>query len=201
VTTSDEALLRAWRDGDDGAGNALFERYFDALYRFFAHKNVDGDVMDLLQRTLLASVESLARFDGHSSVRTYLYAIARNKLRDYWREKTRRDAIDFGVSSLVDLSPSPSSVLRANEQQRLLYEALRRLPLDQQISVELHYWEGLTGPELAEVIGVPEGTARGRLHRARARLRELIVELASDPSALPSDDDGFAAWIARAAPP
>jgi len=199
VSRSDEALLRAWRDGDDASGNELFERYFDALYRFFAHKNLDGDVMDLLQKTLLASVESLARFEGHSSVRTYLYAIARNKLRDYWREKTRRDAIDFGVSSLVDLSPSPSSVLRATEQQRLLVEALRRLPIDQQISVELHYWEGLTGPELAEVIGVPEGTVRGRLRRARGTLRELLTELASDPAALPSEAD-MGAWIASAAP-
>ena len=150
---TDEALLRAWQAGDAAAGNALFERYFDALYRFFVHKHVDGDVMDLLQKTLLASVESLDRFEGHSSVRTYLYAIARNKLRDYWRERARNDGIDFGVSSLLDLGPSPSSLLRANEEQRLLFEALRRLPLDQQIAVELHYWDGLSGPQLAEVFG------------------------------------------------
>ncbi|MEZ4339011.1 MAG: sigma-70 family RNA polymerase sigma factor [Sandaracinaceae bacterium] len=197
---TDEALLRAWQAGDAAAGNALFERYFDALYRFFVHKHVDGDVMDLLQKTLLASVESLDRFEGHSSVRTYLYAIARNKLRDYWRERARNDGIDFGVSSLLDLGPSPSSLLRANEEQRLLFEALRRLPLDQQIAVELHYWDGLSGPQLAEVFGVPEGTVRGRLHRARARLRELVDALASDPSKVPETDASFEAWVARAAP-
>lgn len=199
MTPTDEALLRSWREGDADAGNALFERYFDALYRFFTHKDVEGDVMDLLQNTMLASVESLSRFEGHSSVRTYLYAIARNKLRDYWRERTRRDELDFGVSSLTDLSPSPSSVLRAGDQRRLLYTALRGLPMDQQISVELHYWEGLTGPELAEVIGVPEGTVRGRLHRARVKLRELLLELAADPGSLP-DADGIGEWITDAAP-
>jgi len=199
MKATDEALLHAWRDGDADAGNALFERYFDALYRFFAHKDVDGDLMDLLQNTMLASVESLARFEGHSSVRTYLYAIARNKHRDYGRERSRRDELDFGVSSLTDLSPSPSSVLRADDQRRLLLTALRRLPVDQQICVELHYWEGLTGPQLSEVIGAPEGTIRGRLHRARKTLRDALVELAADPGTIPAEDD-LDAWITQSSP-
>ncbi|MFK7984933.1 MAG: RNA polymerase sigma factor [Sandaracinaceae bacterium] len=196
----DRALLDAWRDGDMDAGNTLFERHFDALYRFFRHKNVDDDAMDLLQRTLLACVEGLQRFEGHSSVRTYLFAIARHKLHDYWRARSKQAVVDFGVSSLLDLGPSPSSVFRAGERQRLLLEALRRLPLDQQIAVELHYFEGMTGPDLASVLATPEGTVRGRLHRARARLRELVEELAVDARELPASDADFDVWARSQSP-
>lgn len=191
---SDETLLDAWRDGDRGSGSELFERHFDSLYRFFAHKNVGEDIMDLLQQTLLASVEGLDKFRGHSSVRTYLFAIARYKLLDYWRARSKHEVLDFGVSSVADLAPSPSSVVRNQQRTQLLLDALKCLPLDQQIAVELHYWEGLSGPELADVLAVPEGTVRGRLHRARQKLREHVEQLAADPSLVPGTQPEFDAW-------
>jgi RNA polymerase sigma factor (sigma-70 family) len=170
VDDGDRELLEAWRGGDLTAGNRLFEKYFDAVYRFFDGK-AGGEVADLVQRTFLALVEGRDRFRGDSAVLTYLFAIARHELHQYWRLKKRDANLDFGVSSLLDLNPSPSSLVARAQTHRTLYEALRAIPLNLQLALELHYWEDQSGPALAEILGVPEGTVRSRLRRGLEALR------------------------------
>lgn len=193
--SSDSELLTRWRSGDRAAGDALFVRHFDALYRFFVRKVEADAVEELIQRTLLACVEARDRFRGDSSFRTYLYGIARNQLLAYWRSRGPAGGVDLSTSSVQDLAPSPPSHLDARHEQRLLLAALRHIPLDLQIALELHYWEGMAGPELAEVLGVPEGTVRSRLRRAKELLTERLGELAESPALLEStlsDLDGWA---------
>ncbi|MFO0633263.1 MAG: sigma-70 family RNA polymerase sigma factor [Nannocystaceae bacterium] len=84
----DLELLEAWRGGDAKAGNALFDRYFDAVFRFFRNKVADH-ADDLVQQTFLALVQARDRFRGDSSFRTYLFTAARSKLFNYL-EATRR---------------------------------------------------------------------------------------------------------------
>lgn len=169
--------LEAWRAGDQAAGAALFELYFEAVYRFFARK-IDGDVDDLVQRTFLGSVEGRARIEG--TFRAYLYGVARHVLHERLREVAKNQALDFGVSSLADVGPSPSTAARVAEARHRVQEALASVPLDLAIAIELHYWEGLRGPEIAQVLGVPEGTVRSRLRRALGILRETLAALGRD---------------------
>jgi RNA polymerase sigma-70 factor (ECF subfamily) len=76
---------------------------------------------------------------------------------------------------------SPSGVVARREEERILLQALRRLPLDQQITLELYYWEELPVADIAEVLDVAVGTVKSRLGRAREALRECIAQLeASD---------------------
>ncbi len=81
----------------------------------------------------------------------------------------------------------------------MLLAALRSIPLDLQVALELFYWEQLDGPDLAEVLGVPEGTARSRLRRAREAVAEKIAELLGDggqpAGASASDLDAWAATL------
>ena len=74
---------------------------------------------------------------------------------------------------------SPSEHVALREEQRLLLAALRRLPLDLQITLELYYWEHLPVADIAAVLGVPDGTVKSRLARARDGLRRRIAELAA----------------------
>ncbi|MEQ9500829.1 MAG: RNA polymerase sigma factor [Deltaproteobacteria bacterium] len=170
----DRELLEAWRGGDRSAGNQLFERHFDAVYRFFSGK-VGGEAADHVQRCFLALVEGRDRFRGDASVRTFLFAIARHELYQYWRTRRRDGRLDFGVSSLADLNPSPSSHVRRVEAHARLHQALASIPLDLQIVLELHYWEDQTGPQLAEILQVPEGTVRSRLRRGLEALRAHLT--------------------------
>jgi RNA polymerase sigma-70 factor (ECF subfamily) len=174
---SDLDLLAAWRGGDPGAGSELLRRHFDELLRFFLNK-VDDGVEDLLQRTMLACVESRDRFRGDSSFRTYLFRVARNEVYAHWRRRrSDRQHLDTGVSSVADLAASPSRVLAQRHEQRVLLEALRGIPLDFQIALELHYWEQLSTVELSEVLEIPQGTVKSRLRRGRELLHERMAAL------------------------
>jgi RNA polymerase sigma factor (sigma-70 family) len=192
---SDVELLEAWRDGDRQAGQQLFVRHFDSVSRFFRNK-VDSGVDDLIQRTFLACVESRERLRGEASFRTYLFAVARNVLCRHYRGKRRDDRIDFGVTSVHDLAPSPSVVVVQNEQQRALLDGLRRIPLECQIILELYYWERMTSAEVAQVLGVPHGTARTRIRRAKQLLEAQMSERLSDPGLRKSTMTDLDAWAA-----
>lgn len=177
----DEDLLAAWGDGDEGAGRRLFARHFEALARFFRNKTERGHE-DLIQRTFLAALEARQRFRGESSFRAYLFGIARNMLRRHWRDARRDDQfLDFRDVSVADLGASPSQRLAHDEIQHRLLLALRRIPLDYQIVLELHYWEDLTAGEIAVAIDVPVGTAKTRIRRAKQLLAGELDELTVGP--------------------
>jgi len=197
---SDIELLESWRAGDRRAGDELLGRHIEPLYRFFAYK-VGSDASDLIQETMAACIDARDRFRGDASFRTYLFQIARNKLSMYWRKAKRAPDIDFGVSSLDDLGPSPATVLAKKREERLLLEALRRIPVDLQIAIELHYWEGLTTAELGTVLDIPQGTAKSRLRRAREQLEAQLRELAESPAELASTLDDLEHWAQRTAMP
>ena len=193
---TDFALLDAWKAGDRHAGNVLFERYFDAVCRFFTNK-VHHNIDDLIQKTFLGCVEGRDRFQKQASFRTYLFAVAHNVLRAYFREQRRgaEDSMDLGERSSDELTPSPSSVLAVHQEQRLLLEALRRIPLDYQLVLELYYWEDMAAPELAQVLGLPEGTVRSRLRRAKEALAEKMATLASEPDLLKTTMSSLEKWV------
>ncbi len=175
--TSDVELLEAWRGGDSAAGNRLCKRYVDPLYRFFRNKTPVG-AEDLVQRTLTAAVEGRERFAGRSSFRGYLYGIAHNMLKADIRQRMKLDHDpDFSTQSLQDLAPSPSSALGKVREQQLLAAAMRRIPVDYQVALELYYWENFTGPELAQMLGLGEPGVRSRLRRAKTALREAMLSI------------------------
>lgn len=177
MVTTDLELLEAWRGGETTAGEALFERHFDAVMRFFRNK-IDEGSEDLVQRTFLACVEGKERFEGRSSFRTYLFAVAHNLLRTRFRQQHQGIQIDFTEQSIWDIAPAPSTVMARDRTQRVLLEAMRRIPIESQVALELHYWEGLTAAEIGVVIEVPTGTAKTRIRRARQLLGQAIETLA-----------------------
>jgi RNA polymerase sigma-70 factor (ECF subfamily) len=192
---SDLELLDAWRAGDRKAGEVLFDRHFDAIARFFRNKVAEA-ADDLVQQTFLGCLEARDRFRGHSSFRTFLFAIAHNVLGKHWRGRKGDDAVDLGTHSVHDLAPGLATVLGRAQEQRLLADALRRLPLELQVALELHYWEKLTAAEIGEVIGAPEGTIKTRIRRARELLEAKIAELAASPDLRNSALAGLDEWAA-----
>ena len=170
TVVTDHELLEAWRQGSADAGEALFERHFDAVLRFFRNKIDDGPE-ELVQRTFLACVEGRERFKGASSFRTYVFAIAHNILKSHFRSRRRRGPhVDFTAESVWGLVASPSTLALRDRSQRVLLDALRRIPVESQVALELHYWEALTAAEIGEVLDVPLGTAKTRIRRARQLL-------------------------------
>ena len=199
VMDSDDAkLLEAWRGGDDGAGNALLERHFVSVFRFFASKLGDVAAQDLAQGTFESVVHSRDRVREGAKFRGYVLAIARNQLLMYLRTRGRRGhEVELETSCVDELLPSPDSALAGNERERLLVRALRRLQLDQQTLLELYYWEDLSTEEVGDILGVPRGTVKSRLFRAREDLRAVLASLATTSNLGVSSIHDFEQWVAR----
>lgn len=191
---SDEALYAAWRGGDSKAGVQLFERHYLAVARFFRNKVEDDG--DLVQKTFLACLEGKERNRGDSSFRTYVFAVAHNVLYKHLRGRVREGArLDFGLTSVHDLDPTPVTILARRREERLLLLALRRIPLDHQVLLELYFWEKLSAREIADILATPEGTIRTRLRRAKQLLEQAMAALAASADELRDtlgDLDGWA---------
>ena len=192
--STDADLVERWRSGDRAACALLFERYYANLVRFFRSK-VPEAAVDLVQRTFLRCFEALTRLAEVHAFRSFLFGIACNTLREHYRGAHRDHArLVFTSVSAHDLDPSASAVVGWRQEQRLLLEALRRIPLADQILIELRYWEQLPGQEIAEIVEAPLGTVKAQLHRARLRLEAQIEALTREPAALHATASDLERW-------
>jgi RNA polymerase sigma factor (sigma-70 family) len=164
----DFALLIRWRGGDRTAGEELFVRQFDHLYRFFASK-CDGDLDELVQSTLLACLNAKDQFRAESTFKAYMFTVARNQLYGYLRARRR------------DRETTPGTRIARDQAHRRLLDALRGLPVEQQTLLELYYWEDLDVATLGTIFDAPPATIRTWLYRARQQLKE---QLAADETRL-----------------
>lgn len=173
-------LLDAWRGGDRDAGATLIGARGREITWFFRNKVFHEDaVADLVSQTFLRCVSSRDTFAGDTSFRRFVYAIAQNVLREYLRTVTKRarEQLDFAEVCVRELDSRSMSSLQSDKLHvQAVIESLRAVPLDDQIVLELKYFEGLSGREIADVLDVPEGTVRGRLARGLERLRARVDE-------------------------
>lgn len=187
----DQELLEAARAGDNRALESLLERHQDQIYRFGMRmcRNSD-DAQDVLQDTLLAMARGVSDFRGAASISTWLYTIARS----YCIKKRRKskfaphemhslDTDDTSESArLADSSQGPEEALASRQALQALQDAIDKLePMYRDVLV-LRDIEGLTAPEVAEVLGLSVPAVKSRLHRARSSLRELVAPLLAPPA-------------------
>jgi RNA polymerase sigma-70 factor (ECF subfamily) len=168
---SDEALVAACGTGERSALGALYDRHATTIRRFLARLSgtEERDLDDLVQATFEVVVRAAPRFDGRSSVRTWLIGIANNTARHHVRTEVRRRRLREAASA----QPQITATGEHGERERL-HEAICELPPKLREALVLVYLEGFTGPEAAAAIGVREGTVWKRLHEAREGLRGIM---------------------------
>lgn len=164
----DRALVDLIRQGSDRAFNLLIDRHQQAVRGFLRRLMGNAaDADDIAQETFLAAWEGAARFQGGSSVRSWLCAIAWRKARSAQRSWFRRRARE------IDSHDEPQA--RASAEDRLaVRQALMALPLDQRAAVALCLAEGFSHAEAAEALGTPLGTVKSHVTRGRARLLDVL---------------------------
>lgn len=171
---SEIRLIHHWRSGDRVAADRLLRRYTPLLHGFFARRAV-RNVDELVQRTLLACVLGIERFEGRSSFRTYLFGIAHNQLLMSLRTEANPTA--KAEPQRTRPEESPSQLLAVKEEQRLLLMALLSVSPEFRSVLKMFYWDGQSVEEIAEQLGAPAGTVKSRLARGRARLKEMVLSL------------------------
>lgn len=190
----DYALLAAWRAGEEHAGEELFRRHYGVLYRFF-HNKLSRDVDDLVQNVLLALLNNPDAFAQRGTFKAYLLGVARFQLYDAYRKRQRDEArLEFDSVTVHDLEPSPSQHVAGRGEERVLLEALRRMPVDLQIALELTYWEDISAPEIAQVLGIPVDTVYSRVRRGKESLKKQLDALTQEHRLLESTQTDLEAW-------
>jgi RNA polymerase sigma-70 factor (ECF subfamily) len=184
VSADDRRLIADCLHGDTAAFGVLVGRYQDRLYNT-VYRLVGNaeDAHDVVQEAFLSAYQSLENFKGDSRFFTWLYRIAVNTAISLKRKKKvtlRLDASRNGEGSAEPADPSesnrPGYALEREEQGREVQRALGRLSPEHRTVLVLKDIEGQKYEEMAEILGVPVGTIRSRLHRARLELRELLEQ-------------------------
>jgi RNA polymerase sigma-70 factor (ECF subfamily) len=170
--TPDAVLISAVRDrGDEAAFRELYRRHTPDLYRLVMRLNGGRprDAEEVVQDTWVSAVESLARFRGEAQLRTWLGAIAVNRLRDSRRRMKRW--------RFLSLQSAPAShAPRAPLEERMdIATALARLPDGYRAVLVLHDIEGFTHEEIGQMLDVTSGTSKAQLFSARRAMRQLLA--------------------------
>jgi RNA polymerase sigma-70 factor, ECF subfamily len=186
--------LDALRAGDPAALSALFEAYADRVYRLALGVLRDPTAAeDIVQETFLSAITHLDRFEGRSSLGTWLYRVAYNASIDRLRRRTNEplppdepeadpetgEAVPL-PRSIVDWATTPERWLSDREVSAELDRAIGGLPESLRVVFLLRDIEGLSTEETAEALGLTPGAAKVRLHRARLALRERLSEYFSE---------------------
>jgi RNA polymerase sigma factor (sigma-70 family) len=171
---TDGILIARSVQGHPDAFVTVAQRHGVAIHGYLARRAGHQVADDLLADVWVRAFAARGGYDsGYDDARPWLYGIARNVLRAHWR--SAQNASLAGPEPTVDPWDDIIDRLDSAASGKALISAVRRLPPTEREVLLLVAWEQLTPSEAAAVLGVPAGTARSRLHRARATLRRVLA--------------------------
>jgi RNA polymerase sigma-70 factor (ECF subfamily) len=183
---TDEELVVGVLAGDESAYGALVSRYRDYVYTIAVRiVGSESDAEDVAQETFVRAYRALPRFRGYSKFSSWLYRIATNRALTHLKRRRRRAAaVDLQSGPHVEAEASrtesdrrdgPEEIVLDQEFRRRVRAAVMTLPEQYRVVVTLFYLEERSYTEVAETLGIPMGTLKTHLHRARALLREALT--------------------------
>ena len=168
----DQELVRRMAGGDGAALRELYGRHGALLLSYLTRRLGDQALAEeVLQDVMLAAWRSSVRFRGECQVRTWLLAIAHNRMLNARRRQRALPASRAAAESMSVPAPTPPDPRLARVRA-----AVERLPEAQRIALELVFEDGLSMRDAGLVLDVATGTVKSRIHRARLALRELLAE-------------------------
>lgn len=183
---SDQMLIERFKQGDMGAFDLLVRRYETKIYQYAYRLTQNSeDAADVVSETFVRMYTSLKNFRGDSQLSTWLYRVVSNVYFDFRKRERAHDHLPFefpaedGASEMERQIEDPNApdldehVLQI-ERQRVLMEAIARLPEYQRAMVVLFHVEDRSYEEIAQILNLPLGTVKSRLNRARIALKELL---------------------------
>lgn len=174
-TTSDNVLIGRIAGGDRLAMQVLYARHHVRVFRFALRLLRDAtSAEDATSEVFLDVWRQAGRFEARSTVTTWLLTIARFKALSILRRKPEAELTNEMVETIEDSSDTPETALQTKDERQALRQCLESLSTQHREVVDLVYYHGKTVEEVAELIGVCEGTVRTRMFYARKRLAELL---------------------------
>ena len=175
--SADRALVERCRAGDLGAFEELYRQHAGKLFSLATRiLGNQSDAEDLLQEIFLSAHRKLDGFRGDSALSTWLYRLATNHCLDHLRSRAARTS---QVTEALDdepgwYEPGRRGLAEQSVSKIDLERAMARLPEGCRAAFVLHDVEGLEHREVAEALGIAEGTSKSQVHKARLRLRAML---------------------------
>lgn len=182
VIRDDAELIAETLHGIPDSFGLLVRKYQDRLFNALVHRvgNIE-DARDVVQETMIQAFRRLETFRNSSGFYTWLYRIAFNMAASHRRRKRFVASVDQGRENNgeepLDTELAPDERLSREEQRRQVQQAIALLPEDLRAVLVLRELEGLRYEAMAEILALPVGTIRSRLHRARMQLRGMLQAL------------------------
>jgi RNA polymerase sigma-70 factor (ECF subfamily) len=178
---SDSQLVARAQGGDQDAFAELFRRHSDPVFRLVLSilgQGFAAEAEDVAQEVFLKVHHALASFRGEAEFSSWIYRIAFNQAVNLKaRARYHRPHVDeAALSHAATAAPGPDSQAETARRDQALLECIRTLPEVYQSALRLYYWLGASVEEVAELLGVPENTAKSYLHRARQLLDGMLKE-------------------------
>jgi RNA polymerase sigma-70 factor (ECF subfamily) len=181
-----DLLVEAFREGRPDAFDAIVRAHQDRVYTLCARMLSDReDALDIAQEVFLSAYRNLPGFRGESSLSTWLLRIATNRCLNRIRQRTAQAAREVPPGEPQDddapFQPPgkeedrPERMVETRETGRILEAAIAKLDEDSRLLVLLYDVEGFTYEEVAAAAGIPLGTVKSKLHRARMALRKMLA--------------------------
>lgn len=176
-------LLKAFQRGNVEAFGVLVHRYQDRLYtaltRFLDSRD---DALDVLQETFLSAFANAGNFKGNSRFYTWIYRIGMNHAIDLHRRKKPRTTLSIYQGDQPEFADpreegGPDQQMIREEERQLIRKALQILSAEHRTVIVMKEIDDMRYEEIAEVLEVPVGTVRSRLHRARSELKLVLEKL------------------------
>ncbi|MCG6659091.1 sigma-70 family RNA polymerase sigma factor [Halomonas campisalis] len=175
----DNELLTAIANQEMPALSELYRRHQRRVYHFVLSKlNDPFTANDLLNDTMLEVWRSAGRFQGRARVTTWLLSIAHHKVLDLWRQQGRRQSTELD-ETMIDESPGADveAVTLAVRDKERLAQCMARLSTEHREILHLVFFEELNYEEIGQIIGIPEGTVKSRVHHAKKLLKQHLTNL------------------------
>jgi RNA polymerase sigma-70 factor, ECF subfamily len=177
---SDRALISAVAEGDQAALGALYDRFQRDIYRFVARLSSASDADDFVQMAFLEAYRSAPRFRGDSAVKTWLFGIAANLVRNHHRGTQRKQRTHDSLQTMPRRPPTdPGEAITREQQRKWLASAIDSLTPALREAYVLCVIEEVPGKEAAQALGVREASLYRRLTDARNAIRAAIEEMQS----------------------
>jgi len=187
MSDTDDELVARYKDGDASAFNLIVQRHRTPLINFiYRYLNDRDNAEDLTQEVFIRIYRNIKNYNpDKASFRTWMYRIAANLCKNEIRNRNRHSKVlinsftskneeDQKLEDILDPSPGSDVKLEEKELQKALSAAISNLSEKFRLVLILRDIEGMSYDEIAKVIGMPEGTVKSRLNRARLMLKERL---------------------------
>lgn len=181
---NEKEFIKALKRGEEWAFRKLYREYAPKIGAFARTYFGSDDIDDVIQEVMMRVYKGIKKFKGNSSLSTWIYKITMNVCNTLYEKNKKKNEKVFSVQNddeendidIVDTDKNVQKEVHKELIYEKIMEIIEKLPEKERLLIKLRDIDGLPYGEIAEILGIPEGTVKSRLHSAREKLKKYLEE-------------------------